>query len=401
MDTDIERSSAEALPENSSLLNFKAFAREYPEKLFPLLEKLRPEFQEIFIEYYVLEKFQNFMGKVHGCVHTRIWQQLRIIEQAIGSLIILGTNPDTDILQPILDKAGLDGTPYGSLTRMILLYAQSQNYALVAKEVGAPVPAIRKIFRPAITMLLADKDVHAVAVGAYLRNLTHHASLTKAGLSKRCIARTQRIKTMRFHAEPIEESPLLSFGKVDSLHDTPWMMLELSPEERMAHILLVLPDHLKRICGRKQAVQVFAPIDVNGDLKFGYIFARATKPSLVRALMKIRGIAELVSRTQDEEEFAQIVTIPNAEIQALLYKENPPSVVKYHLGDFVQILTGEAKNYCGQIIKTQKTKQIVQVDFPTGRQFIIDAASGSLLKLDIPVQQRAFWGKKYEANLSN
>ena len=92
--------SAEALPEHSSLIDFKAFARDYSDKLFPLLLKLRPEFQELFIEYYLLEKSQSFIGQVHGQIQTRVWQNLRIIEQSIGSLILLGPTPTAEIIRP-------------------------------------------------------------------------------------------------------------------------------------------------------------------------------------------------------------------------------------------------------------------------------------------------------------
>src|ERR1035437_1399661 len=131
--------SAETSPEISSLIDFKAFAHDYPEKLFLLLKQLRPEFQEFFVEYYLLEKSQSFIGKTHGCIQTRIWQNLRLIEQAIGSMILLGTDPGYDMLNPIIINAGLEYTPYGSLTTMIMHYAASRSYTIVAKRFNAPV----------------------------------------------------------------------------------------------------------------------------------------------------------------------------------------------------------------------------------------------------------------------
>src|ERR1700676_268648 len=153
--------SAETLPESSSLINFKAFAQEYPEKLLPLIARLRPEFQELFIEYWILGKSQSFIAKCHGFIQTRTWQNLRIIEQTIGSMIILGTEPNWGVLYPILQKAGWENTESGSLTSLVLEYAKTQSYALVAKKANMPVPSIRKIFRPAIAALLADKNVKA------------------------------------------------------------------------------------------------------------------------------------------------------------------------------------------------------------------------------------------------
>ena len=58
--------SAETLPESGSLIDFRAFAQEYPDRLFPLLRRLRPEFVEIFAEFWLLGKSQSFIGHCHG-----------------------------------------------------------------------------------------------------------------------------------------------------------------------------------------------------------------------------------------------------------------------------------------------------------------------------------------------
>jgi hypothetical protein len=398
---DDPRLSAEALPENSSLIDFKTFAREYPEKLFPLLSKLRPEFQEYFVEYYILEKPQSFIGKTHGCIQTRVWQALRIIEQTIGSFIILGPNPDAEIIRPILRKAGVESTPYGSLTDMILAYAETQDYADVARYFLTPIPAIRKIFRPAISTLLAAKDVKAIAVGAYLRNLTHQASLTSAGLSKRCIARTRRVKNLKFNAPPSENSPLISFGPVSSLRDTPWCMFEISSEHRMTQIYPLLKAFGKRVF-RKKAAQIYAPVNEDGELTFGYILARSTSTALVRALTHLRGISEMSSVCNEEGAFVRAVTIPNADVQTMMNQHNPTTKVKVRVGDFVEILTGPASKYHGTVTQTTKWNasrtgtsfaMTIEVNFPTGRRFLV-TADPSCVKLlpKIAFSKRAFWG---------
>ena len=385
--------SAETLPESSSMIDFKAFAHEYPERLFPLLNRLRPEFVELFAEYWLLGKSQAFIGKCHGQIQTRVWQNLRIIEQAIGSLILLGTNPDAEIIRPILRKAGLDNTIiYGSLTDMIISYAKTQSYAQVAKEVRAPVPMIRKIFRPTIATLLASKDVKAVAVGAYLRSLTHQASLTGAGLSKRCKARNRRVKILRFNAPPSEDSPLLSFGHVYTLGDTPWCMLEISSNHRMAQIGPTLRLQGKRLFGKKPA-QIFAPLNAEGELAFGYIFARSVTPALVRKLTRIRGISEISAVCDEDGNFVRAVEVPNNEVQAMIAKHNPPNKVKVCVGNYVEILTGEATNYCGIVTKEDKNGLIVQVNFPTGRCFLVRADASSVKKVpNIAGAPRMFWG---------
>lgn len=388
--------SAEALPENSSIIDFKAFAAEYPEKLFPLVAQLRPEFQEFFIEFHILRKSQAFIGKCHGQIQTRVWQVLRLVEQAIGSMIILGTNPDAAIIRPILRKAGVESTDYGSLTDMIISYAKTQNYAQVAKDVRAPVPAIRKIFRPVIAALLAHKDVKAVAVGAYLRSLTHQASLTGAGLSKRCKARNRRVKTLRFTAPPSETSPLLSFGHTEVLGDMPWAMLEISSEGRMAQIMPTLREQGKKVFGKK-AGQIFAPLNAEGELEFGYLFSRSVTPALTRKLTRIRGIGEMSTVCDDEGNFVHAVEVPNSDVQKMIGKHNASeNLGRYaQAQDFVEILTGEAKGYHGTVIRmnTITDELTVEVNFPTGRNFLVTADVTSVRKLPkTAASRRMFWG---------
>jgi hypothetical protein len=385
--------SVESSPESNSMIDFKSFARDYPERLLPLLEKLRPEFQELFAEYWLLGKSQSFIGKVHGFIQTRVWQNLRIIEQSIGSLILLGTSPDAEIIRPILRKAKLEATQYGSLTDMILIYAKTQNYAQVACCFHMPVPAVRKIFRPAIALLLAHKDVKAVAVGAYLRSLTHQASLTGAGLSKRCKARNRRVKMLRFTAPPLDQSPLLSFNLVESLGDIPWCLFEVSSAHRMDQISLLLKSQGRQLFGKKPA-QIFAPLDAEGALEFGYLFARGTSTAIVRRLLRIRGIAEMSVLTDDEGNFREAVTVPNAEVQAMIAKHRPPTKLRLRVDDFVQILAGEASGYHGTIARLSSESLQVRVDFPTGRQFLIEADPTSVLRLDVPASKRMFWGPR-------
>ena len=385
--------SAEAVAENSSLLDFKSFAREYPEKLFPLLAKLRVEFQEIFIEYYLLEKSQYFIGPTHGFIQTRAWQTLRIIEQAIGSMIVLGTNPGADILRPILIEAGVEITQYGSLTDMILLYASTQSYAAVAKQFGSPVPAVRKIFRPIIARLLESKNLKDAAVGAYLRSLTHQASLTGIGLSKRCRARLSRVRKFKFVAPPSDESPLLNFGPIASLRDTPWTMLEISSEHRMTQIFPLLQQQGSRLF-KKKAAQIFAPLDANGELEFGYILARSTSPTLTRSLTRVRGISEIAGNYSSEGEFINAITVPNADIQKLISNRAVQKNSNSKVGDFVEIQTGVAARYHGTITASLGEHRTVEINFPSGRQFIVSTDSTALRVFpNVPQSKRCFWGQ--------
>lgn len=386
--------SAESLPENSSLIDFKTFAKEHPDRLFPLLYNLRPEFQELFTEYYVLGKSQSFLAKVHGQIQTRIWQNLRIIEDAIGALIVLGPTPSRAKMFTILGKVGMDYTEYGSLANLISLYAKGQNYAAVAKAVDAPVPAIRKIFRPAIEQLLRCRDLEAVTIGCYLRSLTHQASLTGKGLSKRCIARNARVKCLRYTAPATDVSALLEFGLVNSLKDAPWNMFEISSDRRMAVIFPALRKQGKEIFG-KRGGQIFAPLDANGELEFGYILARSLYPKVTRRLTHINGISEMSGSYNSEDVLVKAVTVPNEDVQKLIADHCDPKVQRVKVGDFVEITTGDAKAYCGTIVGRKGENFVVEVDFPSKRQFVVTADPSALrLITHVNESHRAFWGIK-------
>ena len=410
--------SAETIPENESVLDFKTFAQEYPDRLFPLLADLRLDFQEPFIEYYFLGKSQSFLAAVYGKVQTRVWQSLRIIEQALGARIVLGANPGVQVLEPILRKAQLDHTEFGSLARLIVLYAQTQNYAAAAKAVGAPIPAIRKLFLPAIHALCAARDVRAVAVGAYLRGLTHQNSRKGKGLDSRHLARAKRMKIRRFTApaltnlSPTTNAALLTFGDTTTLHTTPWLLFELHdheflPTSSKQAVDAIYPsletadtiekDHVRIF--ENKAMQIFIPTDDNGNLKLGYFFARSTtdagkKPwDRVRHLTRIRGVSEMAA-VYDGENFVSAPLVPDAVVQPLIktYSRKPSKV---RIGSFVEILTGEAEKYCGTVTKnTGKIK--VTVAFPSGRRFLVTAEDASAVRVipNVPAERRAFWGEQ-------
>jgi hypothetical protein len=382
--------SVETAPDNISLIDFASFAKDFPEKLFPLLAKLRPEFQEFFIEYYILHKSQSFIGQTHGCIQTRIWQALRIIERTLGSLIVLGLEPTEEKLRAILEKTTVENQECGPLSAMIASYAQTQSYAGVAAKFAVRVPVIRKLFRPALATMLADTDINVLAVGSYLQNMTHQKSLTRKGISKRARARIERMKIQTFDAPPLKDSPLLSFGPVEVLKDTPWHMLEISSDHRMDHLAPLLAEKSRIAFGKKPG-QIFAPLSPDGTLAFGYIFVRSLNVTPIRMLTKTYGIASLVAQYDAEGKFSRLVTIPHTDVTDMMQKVLRPSAAQINKHDFVEILSGPAMRYCGTVVASSGNRVKVKVEFPTGRKFVVIAAPESVKKLTAE-GKRTFWG---------
>ena len=398
--------SVESLPEHAAVVDFSAFAQDYPEKIFPLLSQLRPEFQELFVEYYVLHKSQSFLGETHGCIQTRIWQALRIIERAIGSLIILGTEPDADLLRSILGPAGFEGTTLGGLSELIARYAKTHNYNDVAKWADAPAPSVRKIFRPLVKILEKSEDLKVAAVGAYLHNLTHQSALTKkAGLSNRAIARLKRVGMQEFSAPPLNMTPVISHDTKKLITDEPWYMFELAADQpneldigsarrnynhdalSMLRLQPVLEKQLRKLF-KRDSVEIFAPTNIDGELVYGYLFARTT--GRIRNLLKIRGIAFMANRYVSETENDPVL-IPNEDVQKMILTP-AAQCTQIQTGDFVEVLTGPASRYCGEVTTSTSRQVTVRVKFPTGRKFIVRAHPSSVKKLDAGLKQRAFWG---------
>ena len=388
--------SAETMPESGALLDFKAFAREYPDKLFPLLDHLRPEYREMFIEYYILEKSQCFLARVHGTQQSAtrgIWQTLRVIEQTVGALIVLGTNPKPEDIRPILESVNLEITSFGSLAEMICQYNELRSYAKVAKIFKAPTPAIRKIFRPAIEKLLMQRSLQATALGAFLRNATHQASLTKDGFSKSYQARLRRIAKQAFDAPEPENSALVCSGKVESLGDMPWKMFEISPEYKVNRVFATIRKAKNRVFYEK-AGQAFAPVDADGELKLGYFFARGNNKFLTAAMTRLRGVCEVSSLYDDQGKFKSEVTVPHAEIQAMIDNHSTHYSTQTKVKDFAEVLTGDAARYCGNVVGVSKTGDVeIEVEFPSGRRFVIHALHSSVKSFgNVPRDRRGFWG---------
>lgn len=422
---DIPLISAETVLENASLLGIRSFVRDFPEKIFPLVYQLRPEFQELFIEYYVLGKDHMFLTRVHGQGQTHIWYNLRVIEQAIGALLILGPEPDVETIRRILldhnledaayTKTNADGVEetknYGSLASMIALYAKSQSYARVAKSVGATAPIIRKIFGTAppyslkphrkgvLEILLTSKDVKAAAVGSYLHSLTHRASLKGAGLSKKCITRMKRINK-RFVAPPAEESPLINFGNIAALKNTPWYMFEIDSDHLTDKVIPMLhgadkDQKVANVFGTKPG-QVFAPLSKTGELQYGYVFARSTSHRVLRSFGKIKGLADASATYTDEGLLKNVMTVPNDDIQKLICEQVLPEREVVKVGSFVQIKTGEASQYCGEVSEIKDNGELkIEIRFQSGRKFVISADPTAVKLLKVPAPNRAFWGERF------
>jgi hypothetical protein len=99
----------------------------------------------------------------------------------------------------------------------------------------------------------------------------------------------------------------------------------------------------------------------------------------------------------DEGNFIHAVEVPHSDVQKLINKHDTPENMRgcAQAQDFVEILTGESKGYCGTVTSMNVITDAltVEVKFPTGRKFIVAADVTSVKKLPkTPIKRRAFWG---------
>lgn len=145
---------------------------------------------------------------------------------------------------------------------------------------------------------------------------------------------------------------------------------------------------------KKKAAQIFAPLDANGELEFGYILARSTSPTLTRSLTRVRGISEIAGNYSSEGEFINAITVPNADIQKLISNRAVQKNSNSKVGDFVEIQTGVAARYHGTITASLGEHRTVEINFPSGRQFIVSTDSTALRVFpNVPQSKRCFWGQ--------
>ena len=173
----------------------------------------------------------------------------------------------------------------------------------------------------------------------------------------------------------------------------PWKMFEISPEYKVNRVFATIRKAKNRVFYEK-AGQAFAPVDADGELKLGYFFARGNNKFLTAAMTRLRGVCEVSSLYDDQGKFKSEVTVPHAEIQAMIDNHSTHYSTQTKVKDFAEVLTGDAARYCGNVVGVSKTGDVeIEVEFPSGRRFVIHALHSSVKSFgNVPRDRRGFWG---------
>lgn len=157
--------------------NFRDFLR--------ILKFLAPEDQELLLGYYLLSKTQWSLARVHNSTQTLCSFKLRLAIKKVGTYMLLGV-PTVDKINSILEK--LEHTNYNEnvkLADLIDMYSKTRSFKLVAAYFKIKRPDVRRALSGLAKELLEQKDIHMLALGAFVFGLIDKASAQGKGLSSR------------------------------------------------------------------------------------------------------------------------------------------------------------------------------------------------------------------------
>ena len=150
-----------------------------------ILKFLAPEDQELLLGYYLLSKTQWSLARVHNSTQTLCSFKLRLAIKKVGTYMLLGV-PTVEKIDSILDKFGR--TQYNDTIKMaelIDMYSKTRSFKTVAAHYKLKRPDVRRAMSCLAKDLLDQKDIHMLALGAFVFGLIDKASAQGRGLSSR------------------------------------------------------------------------------------------------------------------------------------------------------------------------------------------------------------------------
>lgn len=150
-----------------------------------VLKFLSPEDQELLLGYYILSKTQWSLARIHNSTQTICSFKLRLAIKKLGTYMLLGV-PTADKINEILEKFGR--THYNTHIRLadiIDYYSKTRSFKTVAAHFKLKRPDVRRAMSVLSKELMDHKDIHVLALGAFVFGLIDKASAQGKGLSAR------------------------------------------------------------------------------------------------------------------------------------------------------------------------------------------------------------------------
>jgi len=190
---------------------------------------------------------------------------------------------------------------------------------------------------------------------------------------------------------------IFTYGDVSKLKGQSWRMLELSNEKTIEQTMRRIGKAIPNIF-RNEPVEVFIPVYLRDldtfDMKTGiYIFIRtSTLQSLLR-LKTVTGVVSLVTEG-DSTHPSKAILADDSYVQGLIKEVEQLFWLRskdLRVGNFVRIIDGETRDYCGKIEVLQGDIACVRINLKT-KSILVETPTRNLLDLSlVPEEQQVFY----------
>lgn len=190
---------------------------------------------------------------------------------------------------------------------------------------------------------------------------------------------------------------LFHYGNTDKLKGKPWYMMELSNEKTIEQTMRRIGKNIPGIF-RNEAVEVFIPVCLRDldvfEMKTGiYIFIRTTALQPLLRLKSVTGVVSLVTEGDTNHPSKAIMTQDSfvqgviKEVEQIFFER----AKGMRVGDFVRIIDGETRDYCGKVEVMQSGMAVVRVNLKT-KSILVETPVRNLLRQPhVPADEQVFY----------
>lgn len=151
-----------------------------------ILRNISMEDQELLLSYYMINKPQWCLAKIHRSTQTICSFKIRMAIKKLGAIIIYGAEPNIPLMSKVLDSNGLEHVLKGVKTSTLIDdYRKYRSFNITAKKNSVHRPDVRRVLSQASKMLLSKDDELSLSLGAMIYGLIDKASANGQGFSKR------------------------------------------------------------------------------------------------------------------------------------------------------------------------------------------------------------------------
>src|SRR5205814_1764300 len=130
------------------------FIQDHSPQFFELLERLSPNYQDLLLSYFVLNRSQTSLSYIFDDAQTRISTTIRLAMKRLCFYVMFNT-VTAETLSPVLTRAGLEWPAYRSskrsrkpiavpLSKVIETFDKCRSFTKTADKLKVHRPDIRR-----------------------------------------------------------------------------------------------------------------------------------------------------------------------------------------------------------------------------------------------------------------